>query len=188
MVLDPIPVHFFGSRPQPPTSRSECVIYLQAEAVVVLMPCGHLCLCEAPACMLKLCPLCRSPVVESRRSYGWKMSTFCAKPNSSIPHGDMAGTHVCAHTIVSAGSTHVSFESCDTWVRPHVSRLNWVYVVLVQIAPLFIQIAPLFIRQPHGQNQSIALCCIMFLSKAPFEGMEANQNLVLILFQWLVWE
>jgi len=53
-----------------PRQGSECVICLQAEAMMALMPCGHLCLCEAPACMLKLCPLCRAPVVEVKRIYG----------------------------------------------------------------------------------------------------------------------
>ena len=178
MVLDPIPVHFFGSRPQPPTSRSECVICLQAEAVVVLMPCGHLCLCEAPACMLKLCPLCRSPVVESRRIYGWKMSTICAKPNSSIPHGEMAGTHVCAHTIVSAGSTHVSFESCDTWVRPHVSRLNRVYVVLVSylLLPYLFKLLSYLLVNPTVKISLLYCVVSCFNRRLPSRGWKQTKT------------
>ena len=36
----------------------ECSICLDAEAVIALMPCGHRCVCEAPACMLQqLCPI-----------------------------------------------------------------------------------------------------------------------------------
>ena len=30
------------------------MISLQAEALKVLMPCGHLCVCEAPVCMLQM--------------------------------------------------------------------------------------------------------------------------------------
>jgi len=47
-----------------PRQGSECVIGLQAEAVKALMLCRHLCVCEAPICMLHLCPLYRAPVVE----------------------------------------------------------------------------------------------------------------------------
>jgi len=48
----------------------ECSICLDAEAVIALMPCGHRCVCEAPACMLQqLCPICRKPVVEAKRIY-----------------------------------------------------------------------------------------------------------------------
>jgi len=53
-----------------PQQGSECVICLRAEAVMALMPCRHLCVCESPACMLHQCPMCRAPVVEVRRIYG----------------------------------------------------------------------------------------------------------------------
>jgi len=56
--------------PRQPRQRSWCVICLQAKAVVTLMPCGHLCVCEAPACMLQSCPICRAPVVQAKRMYG----------------------------------------------------------------------------------------------------------------------
>jgi len=54
-----------------PRQGSECVICLHSEAVMVLMPCRHLCVCESPACMLQQCPVCRAPVVEVRRIYGF---------------------------------------------------------------------------------------------------------------------
>ena len=54
-----------------PRQGSECVICLHAEAVMALMPCRHLCVCESPACMLQQCPVCRAPVVEVRRIYGF---------------------------------------------------------------------------------------------------------------------
>jgi hypothetical protein len=54
-----------------PRQGSQCVICLHAEAVMALMPCRHLCVCESPACMLQQCPMCRAPVVEVRRIYSF---------------------------------------------------------------------------------------------------------------------
>ena len=54
-----------------PRQGSQCVICLHAEAVMALMPCRHLCVCESPACMLQQCPICRAPVVEVRRIYSF---------------------------------------------------------------------------------------------------------------------
>ena len=49
---------------------SECVVCLENEAVMALMPCGHRCACEACAPNLRNCPMCRQPVRESTRIYG----------------------------------------------------------------------------------------------------------------------
>ena len=49
---------------------SECVVCLENEAVMALMPCGHRCACEACAPNLRNCPMCRQPVRESMRIYG----------------------------------------------------------------------------------------------------------------------
>ena len=54
-----------------PRQGCECVICLHADAVMVLMPCRHLCVCESPACMLQQCPMCRAPVVDVRRIYSF---------------------------------------------------------------------------------------------------------------------
>ena len=49
---------------------SECVVCIENEAVMALMPCGHRCACEACAPNLRNCPMCRQPVRESTRIYG----------------------------------------------------------------------------------------------------------------------
>ena len=48
---------------------SECVICLEKEAVVALIPCGHRCACEACAPSLRNCPMCRQPVREAKRIF-----------------------------------------------------------------------------------------------------------------------
>jgi len=48
---------------------SECVVCMEAQAVVALMPCGHRCVCEGCATVLRQCPMCREPIVEAKRIY-----------------------------------------------------------------------------------------------------------------------
>ena len=48
---------------------SECVICLENEAVVALIPCGHRCACEACAPSLNNCPMCRQPIREANRIF-----------------------------------------------------------------------------------------------------------------------
>jgi hypothetical protein len=53
---------------EPPSKRQrcecECVVCLDAEPAVVLVPCGHLCLCQSCADLLRApqCPICRAAV------------------------------------------------------------------------------------------------------------------------------
>ena len=63
-----------GGGSSPPASA--CLICLEAAACVVLLPCGHVCVCEADAAMLikrserrPLCPVCRGPIAETRKVY-----------------------------------------------------------------------------------------------------------------------
>jgi len=44
----------------------DCVICWSNEAVVALIPCGHVCLCSACSA-LSICPMCRSPVSSTMR-------------------------------------------------------------------------------------------------------------------------
>ena len=49
---------------------TECVVCMNAEKTVVLVPCGHLCICEG--CAQKIagaCPICRAEVVSHVRAY-----------------------------------------------------------------------------------------------------------------------
>jgi serine/threonine protein kinase len=52
-------------------SGSECVVCLEGEAVVAIMPCGHRCVCEGCATLQMLqCPMCRQPVQDMKRIFG----------------------------------------------------------------------------------------------------------------------
>jgi hypothetical protein len=57
---------------EPPSKRQrcecECVVCLDAEPAVVLVPCGHLCLCQSCADLLRApqCPICRAAVLRAQ--------------------------------------------------------------------------------------------------------------------------
>jgi hypothetical protein len=51
-------------------AKTECVVCLSAEPVMALMPCGHRCACAYCAASLRICPICRCPVQEAKRSFG----------------------------------------------------------------------------------------------------------------------
>ena len=57
----------------PPTgetgSKDECVVCMDRPRSIVLIPCGHRCLCDAAACRLLTCPVCRVDVQLSTRIY-----------------------------------------------------------------------------------------------------------------------
>ena len=49
--------------------EDKCVVCLEHDPVMVLLPCGHLCLCEGCAPVIDRCPLCRRDVQEAKRIY-----------------------------------------------------------------------------------------------------------------------
>ena len=49
--------------------EGKCVVCLEHDPVMVLLPCGHLCLCEGCAPVIDRCPLCRRDVQEAKRIY-----------------------------------------------------------------------------------------------------------------------
>ena len=52
-------------------SGSECVVCLEGEAVMAIMPCGHRCVCEGCATLnMTQCPMCRQPVQDMKRIFG----------------------------------------------------------------------------------------------------------------------
>ena len=52
-------------------SGSECVVCLEGEAVVAILPCGHRCVCEGCATLqMTQCPMCRQPVQDMKRIFG----------------------------------------------------------------------------------------------------------------------
>ena len=52
-------------------SCSECVVCLEGEAVVAILPCGHRCVCEGCATLqMTQCPMCRQPVQDMKRIFG----------------------------------------------------------------------------------------------------------------------
>ena len=48
---------------------TECVVCMAAERCVLLLPCAHLCLCEACAADCPRCPLCREVIKEKIKSF-----------------------------------------------------------------------------------------------------------------------
>ena len=44
-----------------------CVVCMERDAAIALLPCGHLCACEEDAGLLNLCPICRAPVQTRQR-------------------------------------------------------------------------------------------------------------------------
>ena len=52
-------------------SGPECVVCLDGEAVVAILPCGHRCVCEGCATLqMTQCPMCRQPVQDMKRIFG----------------------------------------------------------------------------------------------------------------------
>ena len=52
-------------------SGTECVVCLEGEAVLAIMPCGHRCVCEGCATLqIPRCPMCRQPVENFKRIFG----------------------------------------------------------------------------------------------------------------------
>ena len=53
-------------------AKTECVICLDAEPVMALLPCGHRCVCEecGPILQGRACPICRTLVDEIKRIFG----------------------------------------------------------------------------------------------------------------------
>ena len=50
------------SKPSAEEEAVECVVCLDARRTNILMPCRHVCVCEACAATLRLCPICRGEV------------------------------------------------------------------------------------------------------------------------------
>jgi hypothetical protein len=51
------------------TSDGKCVVCLEHDSTMALLPCGHKCACENCAQKLVACPICRRPVNEVRRIF-----------------------------------------------------------------------------------------------------------------------
>jgi hypothetical protein len=49
--------------------ENKCVVCLTHDPDVVLLPCGHLCLCEGCAGAIDRCPLCRRDVQDTKHAY-----------------------------------------------------------------------------------------------------------------------
>lgn len=59
-----------ADRPKLPVDVRECAVCMQQEADIVLMPCGHLCVCHRCAPRLQgLCPICRANTSQVVRVY-----------------------------------------------------------------------------------------------------------------------
>lgn len=53
----------------PENSESVCVVCMSAARAVVLMPCGHLAVCQSCYVRLQQCPVCRTVIRGAIRSY-----------------------------------------------------------------------------------------------------------------------
>jgi len=51
-------------------AQATCVICCERVPAMVLLPCGHVCLCQDCASAVQTCPMCRTPVAGSMRVYG----------------------------------------------------------------------------------------------------------------------
>jgi len=51
------------------TDDNTCIICLENERCVALIPCGHLCLCRECSGTQKKCPVCRTPIQDLLRTY-----------------------------------------------------------------------------------------------------------------------
>mmetsp|Transcript_42636 Transcript_42636/g.109728 ORF Transcript_42636/g.109728 Transcript_42636/m.109728 type:complete len:113 (-) Transcript_42636:6871-7209(-) len=49
--------------------RKMCKVCFANDACAVLLPCGHICVCEACALQLEDCPICKTPIEERKRVY-----------------------------------------------------------------------------------------------------------------------
>jgi len=49
--------------------QRSCIICLENERCVALIPCGHLCLCRECSGTQKKCPICRTPIQDLLRTY-----------------------------------------------------------------------------------------------------------------------
>ena len=57
-------------QPVPTGTNTECSICMQQEADIVLVPCGHLCVCHCCASRLQgVCPICRANTSQAVRVY-----------------------------------------------------------------------------------------------------------------------
>ena len=43
-------------------AKPECVVCMDDAATMVLIPCGHLCVCQGRSFGIRVCPICRGPV------------------------------------------------------------------------------------------------------------------------------
>ncbi len=48
---------------------SECVICIDRECCMIVLPCGHMCLCEKCSEGLKFCPVCRGSAQQTVKVY-----------------------------------------------------------------------------------------------------------------------
>jgi hypothetical protein len=55
--------------PQPIAEDKLCVICMEASKCVCLVPCGHICACEACAVPLDSCPTCRAVIQQKIRAF-----------------------------------------------------------------------------------------------------------------------
>ena len=51
------------------TPTGDCVVCLVNRADHVLLPCGHVCVCEGCAYLLNTCPICRQNISERKHVY-----------------------------------------------------------------------------------------------------------------------
>lgn len=118
--------------------QTECVVCMAAFVSTILLPCGHLCLCNGCARMMKdaskevVCPLCRVPVATMNRAYlpldGQPVyldhlppptapePTLCARPVD-------AGCQACAPDDAGTAVTAVtSLVDAECQVSPTLTR------------------------------------------------------------------
>lgn len=60
------PVH----RADNDSEQRQCVVCMDRESLVVIIPCGHLCVCQpCSSCCKQLCPVCRGAITQMVQTY-----------------------------------------------------------------------------------------------------------------------
>ena len=68
-VLSPAAAHLASEEQEQKQDTVLCVVCIDAPRTNVLIPCGHLCLCEEHAQATQQCPICRSHVDSQHRVF-----------------------------------------------------------------------------------------------------------------------